>query len=187
MPLKSMVGCLLVMMMAGGVQAQQKYISTSGEIDFASQAQLEIIKASSKDLKGILDPVTNQFAFRVSIRTFQGFNSSLQRDHFNENYLETEKWPTASFTGKIIEEVNFLQDGTYDVRAKGELEIHGQKQMRIIRSKVTIKNGALGIEASFIVPLTDHNIPIPRIVSQKIATEIQVIMKTSMVQRSEKK
>lgn len=164
--------------------AQKKFAVDKGEISFASNAQLEMIKATSKELKGIIDPASNQFAFRVNVLSFQGFNSSLQREHFNESYLESEKVPTASFSGKIIEKIDFANDGVYEVRAKGDLDIHGQKQTRIIKSKLTIKNGTLSFEAYFIVPLSDHDISIPRIVNQKIATEIEVSIKAVMISRS---
>jgi hypothetical protein len=74
-------------------------------------------------------------------------------------------------------------DGMHDVRAKGDLEIHGKKQTRIIRSKVTIKGGLLVIESTFLVPLEDHAISIPSIVSQKIATEIEVTFRANMTLR----
>ena len=155
---------------------QQKYRieAGNGRIDFASKAQLELIKASSDKAQGLIDPQTQQFAFSVDIRSFVGFNSELQREHFNEKYMESERFPKARFSGKIIEQVDFSEQGTYDVRAKGELEIHGQKQTRIIRGKVTVKDGSLDVQSNFIVPLADHNISIPNIVNQKIATEIEV-------------
>jgi polyisoprenoid-binding protein YceI len=162
------------------LDAQNKFTSTSGEIKFASRAQLELIQASSSKLQGILDPVTNQFAFLVNVQSFMGFNSDLQRKHFNENYIESEKFPDARFSGKIIEQINYSQDGTSEVRAKGELDIHGQKQTRIIKAKVTIKGNQLIIEAHFVVPLSDHSITIPKIVSQKIATEIEVDMNSTL-------
>lgn len=178
---KIFAGCIFIFLwQCSTTQAQKKFSSDNGEIRFTSNAQLEVIRASSSQLKGIIDSSNNQFAFRVNILSFQGFNSSLQRDHFNENYLETEKYPTASFVGKIIEQIDWSADGTYDVRAKGELEIHGQKQTRIIKSKVTIRNGKVDIESVFFVPLSDHNISIPRIVSQKIATEIEIRIKAPM-------
>src|SRR6185436_347176 len=94
---------LFILLTTGVVTlAQTKFGTKDGQINFVSNAQLELIKASSRKLEGILDPATNQFAFRVNIRSFEGFNSSMQRDHFSENYLESEKVPTASFTGKII-------------------------------------------------------------------------------------
>lgn len=160
--------------------AQVKLTTQKGEISFTSNAQLEVIKATSDKVQGIIDPATNQFAFSVLISSFQGFNSELQRQHFNENYLESEKYSKASFSGKIIEQVNFGKDSTYVVRAKGDLDIHGQKQTRIIKSKINIKNGVVFIESDFSVPLSDHNISVPRIVSQKIANEIEVKFKASM-------
>ena len=162
---------------------QQKYSIEKGGINFTSNAQLELIKASSDKVQGLLDPTTNQFAFTVDIKSFQGFNSALQREHFNEKYMESEKFPRARFSGKIIETLDFTQSGTHEVRAKGELEIHGVKQTRIIKSKVVIKDGHIDIESKFMVPLSDHNITIPNIVSQKIATEIEVDFKATMKPR----
>jgi polyisoprenoid-binding protein YceI len=163
-----------------GVLAQKKYSIEKGEIRFASNAELELIKASSATVQGLLDPSTGQYAFTVDIKTFRGFNSELQREHFNEKYLESEKYPKAKFSGKIIEQIDFTAEGTYDVRAKGDLEIHGQKQTRIIKSKLTILNGSMTIESHFMVPLADHNISIPSIVSQKIATEIAVDFQSTL-------
>jgi polyisoprenoid-binding protein YceI len=95
--------------------------------------------------------------------------------------MEVEKFPKASFTGKIIEQIDFTKNGTYDIRAKGDLDIHGVKQTRIIKGKIIITNGTLNVESKFLVPLSDHNISIPTIVSQKIATEIQVDFIASLV------
>ena len=152
----------------------QKFSTKEGVIKFVSRAQLELIQASSTKLQGVLDPATSQFAFLVDIKSFQGFNSGLQQHHFNENYMESEKFPYAKFSGKIIEQVDYTQNNSAEVRAKGELEIHGQKQVRIIKSKITVQEKGVIIEAQFLVPLSDHDITIPKIVNQKIATEIQV-------------
>ena len=165
------------------VSGQKKLTIQKGEIKFASKAQLELIKASTDKVQGLLDPASNLFAFSVDIKNFRGFNSELQREHFNEKYLESEKFPKAKFSGKIIEQIDFSKDGTYEVRAKGDLEIHGIKQNRIIRSKVTVKTGVVTIESSFLVPLADHDIAIPNIVSQKIATEIEVEFSATMIQQ----
>jgi hypothetical protein len=156
------------------VVSAQKFATSSGEIKFTSKAELELIKAISNKVQGRFDIRTRQFAFLVNIASFEGFNSALQRSHFNEKYMESDKFATAKFSGKIIEDVSLEQPGVYEVRAKGELEIHGQKQIRIIKSKVTVRPNEILIEATFTVPLADHNIAIPKIVSQKIATEIAV-------------
>jgi polyisoprenoid-binding protein YceI len=173
---------LMVVSFSGNeLQAQKKYSSDKAKVDFASEAELELIKASSGEARGIIDPTTNQFAFSVEVKSFKGFNSALQREHFNEKYMESEKFTKASFSGKIIEQVDFSKDGSFDVRAKGDLDIHGVKQTRIIKGKIVIHNGALQVNARFMVPLSDHNISIPTIVSQKIATQIQVQFEASML------
>ncbi|HEY0741025.1 MAG TPA: YceI family protein [Chryseosolibacter sp.] len=181
-----LIRCCLVGIMAlwnVAASAQGKFGIESGSINFTSNAQLELIKASSDKVQGLLDSNTNQFAFTIDIKTFQGFNSQLQREHFNEKYMESERFPKARFSGKIIEAIDYSTEGTYDVRAKGDLEIHGIKQTRIIRSKVTIRKGLIEIESRFMVPLVDHNITIPNIVRQKIATEIEVDFRATMKPR----
>lgn len=145
-----------------------------GRISFKSDAPLELIQASSDELKGLIQTNTKQFAFSVKIRSFKGFNSALQKDHFNENYLESEKIPDATFSGKIIEDVDFSNDNSTSVRAKGVLTIHGVPQERIIKSDIIIKNGIILLNADFTVLLSDHNIPIPKVVHEKLASEIKV-------------
>jgi hypothetical protein len=173
--------CCLVIFCSVQLEAQKKFSTVNGKINFVSNAELELITASTSKLKGIIDPATNQFAFSVPVRSFVGFNSELQRQHFNEKYMESDKYTHLVFTGKIIEQMDFAINGIYDIRAKGDLDVHGQKQTRIIRSTLTIENGVLRIDASFKVPLADHNIAIPRIVNQKIATEIEVRVEAVML------
>lgn len=156
------------------LSAQEKIFIEQGKINFISNAPLEIIKASSDQMKMVIDPATNQFAFSVTMTTFKGFKTGMQLEHFNEKFMESDKYPNAKFTGKIIEKVDYKTDGVYEVRAKGDLDIHGVKQTRIIKSKITVKNGAITITSDFNVPLPDHNISIPRIISEKIATEINI-------------
>jgi hypothetical protein len=166
--------------LASPLRAQQKYTIRESTMSFTSNAELELITASTGQVQGLIDPTSNKFAFSVDVSTFRGFNSTLQREHFNDKYMESERFPKARFSGKIIEPVDFSLAGTHHVRAKGELDIHGQKQTRIIKTKVTIENGNIHLETRFLVPLTDHNISIPAIVSQKIATGIEVEFKATM-------
>lgn len=150
------------------------YRVTEGSIRFRSDAPLENIEASTRQLEGLLDTEKGTFAFSAPVRSFQGFNSPLQREHFNENYLESDKYPKATFAGKIIETIDFSKPGKYEVRAKGKLSIHGREQERIIRSILTIENGRLQISSEFSVLLEEFNIAIPKIVYQKISEEINV-------------
>lgn len=146
----------------------------NGKIMLKSDATLEVIEAQSNKLRGAIDFSTNSFAWTVDIRSFEGFNNQLQREHFNENYMESDKYPKASFTGKIIEEVNLQTDGVYSVRAKGKISVHGVEQERIIKSQVVVAGKRIQVRSTFTVPLSEHNITIPRIVYQKIAEEITV-------------
>ena len=150
------------------------YKTDSGNIAFRSDAPLELIKAASTKLSGLIDENKRTFAFRIPIRTFQGFNSSLQQIHFNENYLETDKFPDATFSGKIIEPIDFSKSGKITIRAKGLLKIHGIEQERIIKSEVTILDQKIHLESFFTVQLSDHGIRVPKIVHEKIANEIKV-------------
>ena len=147
---------------------------SKSNISFSSDAPLELITAKSNELKGAIETETKTFVFSVKVNSFKGFNSGFQKDHFNENYLETDKYPDATFKGKIIEDVDFTKDNILTVRAKGILTVHGVPKERIIKSDMTIKNGAIFIKANFTVLLADHNIPIPKVVHEKLASEIKV-------------
>lgn len=162
------------------IYAQDRYKISEGSIEFTSDAPLEVIEASTKKLKGVIDPLGNRLAFSVKVESFQGFNSELQRQHFNENYMESSEFPKATFSGKIIEQVDFDTDGSYNIRAKGDLKIHGEKQTRIIKGQLKISKGKVFLKTEFTVPLPDHNISIPKIVNQKIATEILVTIEATL-------
>ncbi|MCB0657287.1 MAG: YceI family protein [Saprospiraceae bacterium] len=151
-----------------------RYVLSKGTIFFRSDAPLEIIEAQSEQLQGVIDPATLSFAFSVRNSSFHGFNNPLQQEHFYENYMETDHYPTTTFSGKILDPVDLTKEGDYIVRAKGILELHGIKQERIIKSKLTLKSGHLVASSQFTITLQDHNISIPRIVYQKIAEQIQV-------------
>jgi hypothetical protein len=131
-------------------------------------------------MRGVIDPVEKTFAFTVDIKSFEGFNSDLQRTHFNENYMERQKFSRASFTGKIIEKLNWDGLGIHQLRAKGILDIHGVKQERILPATVELFADRVFIDAEFSVPLKDHAIDIPKIVAQKISEEIKVLIEITL-------
>jgi len=153
---------------------QKIFQGHDGYLKITSEAPLELIRATSRVLKGILSPEENTFAFSVEIKSLDGFNSELQRTHFNENYMESQKFPTASFSGKIIESMDWSKEGNFTVRAKGKLRIHGVEQERIISAEAEVLNNQVNIRSSFVVALADHSIDIPKVVTQKISEEIVV-------------
>ena len=178
---------LLILFMlhtAAGLQAQPVYEISNGLVRFHSDAPQELIRASSRKLQGVLDITRKTFVMRIGISSFEGFNSPLQREHFNENYMESAQYPDAAYSGKIIEEVDFSKDGVYEVRTKGKLRVHGVEQERIIRAQVSRKNNVLTIQSDFTVLLADHNIKIPRLVYDKLSPEIHVSVSATLSARN---
>lgn len=145
-----------------------------GSVAFSSEAPLELIQASSDQLTGILDISKGQFAFKVPIASFSGFNNPLQREHFNENYMETETYPNATFTGKIIENISYDKKGVFRIRAKGKFTTHGVTQERIIPAEISVSPDKVIIRSEFRVLLSDYHIKIPRIVTNNLSKEIKV-------------
>lgn len=172
--LSRLLFCLLSLWSVFSFGQQAIYTVKTGTINFSSEAPKELISASSKKLKGILDTEKRTFAFKIDIVSFSGFNNTLQREHFNENYMESNLFAAATYKGKIIEDVDLQKDGNYSVRTKGKLNIHGVEQERIIKVLIVVKKGKISIKSDFNVSLTDHNIKIPRVMNDKLSPEIQV-------------
>lgn len=162
----------------------QVFVCKDALIKFTSEAPLELIKAQSSKASGALDASNKNVLFMVNIDSFDGFNSSLQKEHFRENYMETTKYPTATFKGKIIEDVDYSKTGTYNVRAKGIFTIHGIDKEKIVKVKILVKGKTIEVETNFEVALDDHNINIPKVVNQKIASMINVEMKGQLKPKS---
>jgi hypothetical protein len=176
---------LLLFCFVGVMQASSQQIldMKSGEIVFTSAAPLETIKAKSNRMLGIMDLTSNKFAFSVDILSFQGFNSELQREHFGENYMETDRFPKATFQGKLIDKFN-PGLAKQVIRAKGQFEIHGVAKERIIDVEITKFGDGYKIKSDFNVSLVEHNINIPKIVFQRIAEIIQIGVSGALVPRS---
>lgn len=185
-PMKKLSFILVILFLTSvyGIAQQTVYLTRKSKVSFVSDAPLELIKASSTKLYGAIDADKRTFAFSIPSDSFKGFNSPLQQEHFYENYIEAKAYPVSTFEGKIIEQVDLLNNGNYSVRAKGKLNIHGVLQERIIKVQLRVSDGVIFAETNFTVLLKDHNITIPKVVFQKIAEEVKV---TVMVEFENKK
>lgn len=155
-------------------QAQEKlYTAKTAEVKFFSKAPLEDIEAINKKAQSVLNTETREVAVKIPIRDFV-FPNGLMQEHFNENYLESEKFPNGIFRGKINEAVDFAKDGSYNVSATGKTNIHGVERDQTIKGKLTVAGGLVTLDANFDVLLADHKIEIPKLVFQKIAEKINV-------------
>jgi polyisoprenoid-binding protein YceI len=156
-----------------GVKAQEVQTSKAINISFYSSAPLEDIEAKTSNGTSVITTSKNSFFFLVPIKSFT-FKSSLMQEHFNENYMESEKFPDARFTGKINEEIDWKKDGVYNVTVTGKLTVHGVDKDRTIPGTITIKNGVVSINAKFDISCKDHNIKIPSMMAEKIAEVVAV-------------
>ena len=129
--MKSLITVILLLT-SWMVQAQI-VVSHSARLSFFSEAPIENIKAESNSGVSALNLSTETIYFKVPMRSFE-FKKSLMKEHFNENYLESNKYPFAEFNGKIIEPIDLTKDGTYPVTVQGELNIHGVKKNYIVKS-----------------------------------------------------
>lgn len=167
---------LIIVLIMGsfGLFGQSLFKSTSGRIHFISDAPLELIEAETESFRMLVDTSKMEFAITIPIRSFIGFNSPLQQQHFYENYMETDRFESATYSGKIIGNISLSAD-TLELTAKGKLKIHGQEKLRIIPVQaIWINDETLEIAGNFTIALQDHDIDIPRVVYQKIAENIRV-------------
>ena len=172
-PFKHLLAATLLLACTYATQAQERYFTRTGTIAFFSETPMENIEAHNYKVTSVWDATTGAVEFAALIKAFE-FEKALMQEHFNENYMETAVYQEATFSGKIIEDIDLSVPGTYSVRAKGKLNVHGIEQERIIKSTVESKENVLIVRSDFTVLLAEHNISIPRIVYQKIAEEIQV-------------
>ncbi|RVU02700.1 YceI family protein [Mucilaginibacter limnophilus] len=149
------------------------YACKNVRITLYSSAPLEDIEAESNAGKSVFNPATGELAFNVAIRSFK-FPKSLMQEHFNENYMESDKYPQASFRGKINEKIDVNANGSFPVTVSGVLDVHGVKQNRTVKGTVNVNNGSVSMSSEFMVRCADHNIEIPKLVFKKIAETIKM-------------
>lgn len=153
----------------------QKYMTKTGKISFFSKTKVEDISATNTSISSIIDASTGDMKFVGLMKSFK-FPKPLMEEHFNENYVESDKFPKTTFSGKItnVSEVNFLKDGKYPVQVAGVLEIHGVKKNVESKGTLTVKGNTLSADAKFFVLLSDYNITIPTAVKGTINNSIEI-------------
>jgi hypothetical protein len=155
------------------VQSQNIYLCRTGEITFFSKAPLEDIEAKSQSLNSVLNIVNNELVFFVPMRSFK-FKKALMQEHFNEKYVASDKFPNATYKGKIITAIDYSKDGEYEITATGIFTVHGVEKQRTDKGRLIIKGGTITIQSEFIVALKDHNIKIPKLLTEYITETVKV-------------
>jgi len=164
---------ILIVCIAFNVSVAQIYMAKSCEIKFFSASPLEDIEAINKAAKPILNTATGALQMKIPIISFK-FAKPLMEEHFNENYMETEKFPDAFFKGKINDTIDWTKDGEYKVKATGKLTIHGVEKERTLDGTITIKGGAIRLGSKFKVHVADHGIKVPTLYVKNIAEDVDV-------------
>lgn len=151
----------------------QQLLTRNGSIRFFSKTPLEDIKAETSQANAALDLSKKSMAFAVLIKGFL-FPKALMQEHFNENYLESDKFPKAVFSGTFSEAINTAVAGIYAVTVKGQLTLHGVTRTIEVPARFKVQPGKLTGNADFAVKPQDFNIKIPSLVRDKIAQQISI-------------
>jgi polyisoprenoid-binding protein YceI len=164
---------LVLLLSTFGVFAQNAKTATSGTISFFSSTPVEDIDAYTNNVLSKVDFTKKTMAFVIQNNSFQ-FKNKLMQEHFNEKYMESDKYPQSSFVGIISGDYDIAKDGEYKVSVTGKLKIHGVEQERTIPGSIVVKEGKIVLKSAFKVKVADHKIEIPKLVTSKIAEEIDV-------------
>lgn len=179
--MKKIVAALAVFCLIGSMAHAQKWMTRTGKVSFFSSTPVENIEAFNNETASIIDSKTGDVVFMVPIKSFK-FEKALMQEHFNENYMESDKYPKAEFKGKItnLKDVNFNKDGTYNVKTAGKLTMHGVTKDVITNGTITVKAGTASVKSKFSVVPQDYGIKIPSVAASKIASKIEVTINTDL-------
>lgn len=153
----------------------QVYYTKNGNVSFFSKTIMENISAENNQVISVINIQTGVIQFSLLNNAFHFLKAKME-DDFNENYIESDKYPRSSFKGVITDvgNINFNNDGTYKVSVKGDIIIHGVTKNIATTGTITVKNGNISATSSFDLLVKDYNIKIPSIVTQKVAENIEV-------------
>lgn len=172
---KRIVIILVAVFTIGQVFAQSPIIDRAGTASFFSEAPLENIDATNKKVLGAISLEKGTLAVSMLIKDFH-FDKSLMEEHFNENYLESEKFPKSTFKGNIsnFQDLNFSKPGSFDALVTGEIELHGVKKPLETTVRFVISDQRISAETTFNLAVADFDIEIPKLVFKNIAEIVEV-------------
>ena len=167
--------CLLLICCWTSAPAQDRFFTKTGKITFYSNAPLENIEAANKTAGFVVDSKTGAVQAVVLMRGFE-FKKALMQEHFNENYVESHKYPKAEFRGNITNpaEIDYTKDGTYQAEVKGQLTLHGVTKNITAPVTLKVQGGKVEAESTFSILLSDYRISIPSLVKDKVNNNVKV-------------
>ena len=173
-----MTKCLIIiiaLVFSSVTFGQGKFYTKTGTISFFSRTDLEDIDAHNRSVTCVLDTKTGNVQFSVLMKGFE-FKKALMQEHFNEDYIESDKYPRAEFKGQIVNNssVDYTKEGVQQVRVKGPLTIHGQTNELETDGTVSVKDGKIMIASEFPVAIADYKISVAAFAKKKVAKTISV-------------
>ncbi len=167
--------CVLVAFSSFGVSAQGKYYTKSGKVSFFSATSMENIAANNKTAVCLLDTKTGDLQFAVLLKGFE-FKKALMQEHFNSDYVESDKFPRSEFKGQITNNstINYGANGTYPANVKGKLTIHGVTKDVETAGTLSVKDGKMMATAVFTIIIADYNITVPKLYRDNISKSIKI-------------
>lgn len=157
----------------------QIYMADSCRVTFFSAATIEDIKAANTTSKPVMSTATGDIQISISNEQFI-FRKKLMQEHFNEDYMESNKYPNTIFKGKVNEKVDYTKDGLNNVTVTGIMDMHGVQKTITIPGTLTVKNGIIFLAAKFDVKPADYNIKVPMVIGSNIAEKIAVSLTATM-------
>ncbi len=179
---KLLILLLLAASTLTSIQAQ-KYFTRDGMISFSASSPLEKIDATNKGATAVIDAASGAVEFAVLIKGFI-FEKALMQEHFNENYMESGKYPKATFKGKIADasSIKWTKNGTYPVDVKGIMTIHGVSKEVKGKATIQVNGGRIIASSNFELPLADYDISIPSVVADKISKTAKVSIEVALAE-----
>jgi polyisoprenoid-binding protein YceI len=164
----------LALALSTGALFAQKKTTTSASVNFDATTSLDVLpKADNKTAVAALDTKAGTVAFEVVIKNFT-FGNPMIQDHFNgEGWMNSDKFPTASFKGKITDaaSVNFAKDGTYTADIEGDLTIHGETKPVKTKATFVVAGKKINAKSSFSIKLEDYKVDGKAIAAGKVSKE----------------
>ena len=166
---------IITLIFSGMCMGQGKYLTDAGTIVFYSHAALEDITAENKEVASVIDGATGEIAVILKMTAFL-FEKGLMQEHFNENYVESEKFPKATFRGSILnnEDVDYTTAGVYQVEVEGKLTIHGITNKVYAEGTLEVHSEGIIAKTRFMLNPEDYGIKIPRVVRKNIAENMEI-------------
>jgi polyisoprenoid-binding protein YceI len=173
--MKSIITLFCCFLFVGISNSQERYLTKNGAITFYSKAPMEDITADNNQVLSIVDASSGKMAISILMKSFM-FKKALMQEHFNENYVESDKYPKATFKGSIL---NFdaIKETATKAQVKGVLTMHGVSKELTIDADFTRTDDAILVDGTFIIEVDDFNIKIPAVVAKNIAKKIKVSFK----------